>query len=218
MDVLQVKVARARRHVLEPLPDHCFCMCIVAPPRSGKSNLIANVLKNKHWGYDKVFDRVLFISPTVQHDKTIQACLSPADEHITLESNIDAMPALLKAALAQQEEDLKQRLLIIFDDCVGFLGREVEALVSKYRHYNASVIISSQQFRKIPPTARTCANYWVLFRTHNKKEIEKMNEEFSGQYRDFLKFYNEATAERYSFLFMDIDDSSLYENFTKKLT
>jgi hypothetical protein len=126
------------------------------------------------------------------------------------------MDMILTQCMTDQEKD-QQRMLIVVDDCVGYMGKALEKLSSKYRHYGISLIVSSQQFRMIPPTVRTCAGYWVLFRTYNEKEVAKMDEEFSGQFGKFLQAYRRATEEKYHFLYIDVNNSRTHQDFKEEI-
>ena len=55
LKILQVKkLYKADEYpkIKHPLPKPPFTMCLVAPTKSGKSNLIVNLLKNSYFGYD----------------------------------------------------------------------------------------------------------------------------------------------------------------------
>lgn len=211
--VLEVKQEHARRSVRAPLPNPSFCLCLVAPPRSGKSTFIANVIRNEHWKYR--WESVVIVSPTAALDQTFANILD--DEDVRVYDDPSALETVI-ATCTQEQVENRRRMLMVVDDCVGYMGKALEKLASKYRHYGISLIVSSQQFRMIPPTVRTCAGYWILFRTHNRKEVAKMVEEFSGQFPFFEKAYMLATREKYHFLFIDVGDSTLRIDFGDLIT
>jgi hypothetical protein len=98
----------------------------------------------------------------------------------------------------------KPRVLIIVDDSAGDWGRSsaLARLFMRYRHYNFSLIMTAQSFRTVPSVARVNASGYMVFRTENDSEIQKMEEEWPTipHWRDL---YSEATSERYSFMYID---------------
>ena len=112
---------------------------------------------------------------------------------------------------------MESDMLVVVDDCVGYMGKSLEKLASRYRHYKISLVVASQQFRMLPPTLRTCAGYWILYKTHNSKEVAKMDEEFSGQFPDFIGLYNTATEEKYNFLLLNVIKGETWHNFTRRI-
>lgn len=214
LDVVPIAVLKKNSSSKEPLPRHPFLWSVVAPPRSGKSTLIANVIMNRRYGYK--WDMIAIISPTAAHDETYKYVREKAGVVIyPTPADIDHIIPLL--CESQEKDDCREKMLVIIDDCVGYMNGAVEKIASRYRHYNMSVLVASQQFRKLPPTVRTCSNYWCLYQTHNMKEVSKLDEEFSGQFPGFMKLYNKATKEKHSFLFLDISTDQAFQNFTDKL-
>lgn len=208
--VLAVKAVSRKRVVPSPLPNPPFCMCIVAPPRSGKSTMIVNMIRNRKFEYK--WGLVCIVSPTAEFDQTYGTLASR--EGTVIYSDVTMMDELLDSFCKSQEaNNFENDMLVVVDDCVGHMGKSLEQLASRYRHYKISLIVASQQFRMLPPTVRTCAGYWALYKTWNSKEVDKMDEEFSGQFPGFLAAYERATARKYDFLYMDILDSKLYLNF-----
>ena len=88
---------------------------------------------------------------------------------------------------------------------------------SKYRHWKLSLIVTSQSFRALPIICRSNATGYIIFRTHNKKEFAKMEEEFEGNFPDFIDLYKDATNEKYSFLYLDQEKIRAFENFDSLL-
>lgn len=207
-------VKHAKRTVAKPLPNPPFCMCVVAPPRSGKSTLIVNMIRNRRFNYK--WGVIAIISPTAEFDATYQSVAEK--DGVIIHSDPSLMDDLIAAFCESQEASgMENDMLLVVDDCVGYMGRGLEQIASRYRHYKISVIVASQQFRMLPPTLRTCAGYWILYKTHNAKEVDKMNEEFSGQFPSFLVKYQQATEEKYHFMFLDVLESTMYMDFTTQI-
>lgn len=210
VDIIVPKIKRPKRDIPEPLPLPAFMMCVVAPPRSGKSVLISNFITNTSWKYD--FDVIIVVSPTAMFDNSYVDVRK--DPRVVIQADPSLINDTIDCICTAQDNNPSSNVLLVIDDCVGFMGAKVESLSSLYRHHRISLIIASQQLRKIPATARTCAGYWILFRTKNDQEIAKLDEMFSGQFLDWEKRYREATKKRYEFLYMDMSsDDEMWKNF-----
>jgi hypothetical protein len=71
------------------------------------------------------------------------------------------------------------------------------------RHYNTSVIISSQMFKSVSPIIRTNLNALILLgNTENEGELKKIYEEFSNglSYTKWKGVYDFITNTPYRFL------------------
>ena len=87
----------------------------------------------------------------------------------------------------------------------------------KYRHFRLSLIVTTQSFKHIPNVARYNATAYVIMETHNKKQFIAMEEELSGNFPNYAELYKEATRERYSFLYLDMEELRAYKRFEKLL-
>ena len=60
----------------------------------------------------------------------------------------------------------------------------------------------------------------MLIDTENSnkiKDLKNIEEEIGTNFKDFMKYYREATVDKYNFLFVDNRDMKLYHNFKKLL-
>ena len=64
----------------------------------------------------------------------------------------------------------------------------------------------SQSYRALSTVVRSRACYLLIFRMRNRKELDALLDELPGVYpRTILKqFYEEATAEKHSFLYINL--------------
>jgi hypothetical protein len=229
LDVLKVKDIKNASHKLdktlpEVLPKHPFSMLIVAPPKSGKSSLIANLLANPNmYNAEEYFDEIYYISPTQMQDNTTKHYLKKLDNVIQIHEHDDIMhlETIIKDIIKSQKEleeekEPKQRILLVLDDCIGYMDKnnELIALCSRYRHWGLSIIIVSQQYRKIPLLMRNCAGNIIFFKLNNEKELEKIDDEFgqnfSGNFIEIAKF---CTKEKYNFCYLDNENLKIWHNF-----
>lgn len=237
LEILKVKDIKKKPHPLDNtlhphLPRHSFLMLMIAPPRSGKSALIANLLANPNF-YNALeyFDFVYYVGPTQKFDRTTMHYLPrldnviQIDDHETL-SNLDV---LLKEMMDSQMKRLKEddpktgkklemeRILLVLDDMLGYLTQNeaLSNLCTRYRHYNISIIITSQSFRKIPLVIRNCAGHIIFFKLNNEKELEKISDEYGDSYHvNFMNIAKQITSKKYDFVYLDNENLKLYKNFT----
>jgi len=201
----------------EPLLKPEFLLIIVGPVRSGKGNLLVNLLENTNFGYRQYFDDVIYISPTIDNDVTGRAIKK--DEKIQkISDGLEDIDLILQSIveLKTKEEKLTPTLVVL-DDMLGLLKSTGHSyfsnLCSKYRHYKLSLIVTTQSFRSLPVVCRYNASAYIIFKSHNKKEYGKLKEELEGNFPDFDKLYNEATEEKFNFLFLNMEKIKAYKNF-----
>ena len=221
-EILPVRVERkvpvGWEKVDKRLPIHQFCMAILAPPRSGKSNLIQNLLYNPQFDFANKFDKVVIISPSIENDQTMKFAMEDDDIAKFYEPEmLDNMDELVKEIIEAQKKEPEQQTLLILDDCLGKLkGKQLANLCSRYRHFNLSMILVSQTFKGFDVATRNCASHWIMFRSFNEQEQKKIGEEFNS-FPDFLQHYYHATDEKYHFLYVDVNNQRLMKDFNDVL-
>ena len=160
----------------------------------------------------------MHISPTIQNDDTGKAVMKD-DNIIKITENLREIDLILESIVEIQKakaNEEREHTLIILDDCLGLIKNHGQSyfatLCSKYRHFKLSIIITTQNFRAIPITCRYNATCYIIFKTNNRKELAKMEEELEGNF-PFLETYAEATEERYNFLYLNLEKIEAYKNF-----
>lgn len=198
-----------------------FLLVIVGPVRSGKGNLLVNLLENTNFGYRQYFKDIIYISPTIENDTTGRAV--KADERIIkISDNLEDIDMILASLVElQHKKETLEPTLVVLDDMLGLIKSTGHSyfsnLCSKYRHYKLSLIVTTQSFRSLPVVCRYNATGYIIFKTHNKKEYTKLEEELEGNFPDFDDLYDEATAEKYNFLYLDMEKIRAYHNFDSLL-
>lgn len=236
LKILAVKKDPEPNTILNPIiPAHPFCLCICAPPKSGKTLLICNLLANENFYYcgnetekdePSYFNEIYYFSPTSRFDKTCKKILNAMDNVI----QIDEMDDLNKSAMyveeimksqknwdERKEGRARPKILLVFDDMVGILAQtKVDLLSTKYRHYGFSVIVNSQSYKKLPPVLRNCMSHFIWFNLMSEKEHIKLYEEHTQAIPDYWE-YLKLLDKKYQFLYYNIDDQEVYHNFERKL-
>jgi hypothetical protein len=109
LKVLPVKNSSVKKQfpqIPEPLLQPPFTMAMIAPTKSGKSTIIANMLKNCLMGYnDNVFSEIYYISPTIAFDRTLKSIFD--DEtiiKITDEDDLIHLDSILSELINLQKQ------------------------------------------------------------------------------------------------------------------
>lgn len=194
------------------LPTHPFRMYVVGSSGSGKTNFILNLLTRKCF-YKGYFDSILVISPTaLQLDQTYQTL--GLKEHCYFEPSEEVLETIMEIQEERIEEKGKAgspKILLILDDIVSYKQFCNSSILLKFavmsRHWNISMIVLSQAYHRIPKSVRLQMSAVVYFKGSNK-ELDVLAEDFTAPgytHRDFKNKIKEATDERYSFVFIDVN-------------
>ena len=184
---------------------------LVGKSGSGKSVLLHNLLTRPEF-FDKYkyWSKIFCVSPTAECDDIQKALnLPPSCVFTDME---EAVVALEKIEKFQSEQIKKlgsgkaQKFAIIFDDVVGHTKLMnhpvfISAFI-KCRHYNFTVFLCSQHFKRVPKICRLQASYLCVFAVSNS-DVETLCDEFAppSMKKDaFFHMVNDTLKERYSFL------------------
>lgn len=207
-------------HLHSNLLKPAFSIILLAPTASGKSTQILNYIKSPFF-YKDVFDQVYYISPTIKFDSTLKAIYDD-DEIIKIEDDHDMenLDTILEDIIESQKENDKndemKHILIVIDDAIQYLKKSkvLNYLFTKNRHWKISIILSVQSWRAIPPKARANVTGVVTSHLYNLKEYQALYEEIGSNFKDFEKYYKEATeGHKYDTLFLDNRNMRLIHNY-----
>ena len=226
LKILQVKKDIKReefKNIKRPLPQPPFSLVLVAPTKSGKSNIIVNLLKNSYFGYDDVFDEIYYISPTVGIDDTLKS-INEDDDIIKIseEDDLKLLDDILNDIVKNQKEKPKEdrkHVLIVLDDCLDYLkkSKRLDSLPSYSRHYKITIILTTQVYNALPTKLRKNTNCFIISKIYNNKDLINIEEELGANYHNFKENYNKATDKKYDFLFVDNREIELWKNFEELL-
>ena len=221
LPILDVKKPKAKPDTAPyPLPPHAFLWGIVAPPRSGKSNMLMSLIGASHMYGRNYFDEIYVFSPSQDFDDTTRHVLPKLENVIQISDphqieNADIFVEQIMNQQAKEEPEERSKVLCIFDDMAGTLekNKQLQKLATKYRHYGISIICSVQQYKSLPVMIRNCMTCFTHFHIPNEKEYIKMNEELHDRFPNGAELGRYATQKRYNFLFMNIEKATLHHNF-----
>ena len=168
----------------------------------GKSHLLKYIMSENQDKFDVgiIFTNTAFVDGNFDYvDKRF----------VHLEYNSKIL-ANFKEIFKQQIEKKRPKCgFVVFDDCLEgpqWKDAELRSLVTQVRHYNITVLISTQHPTAIPPIFRT--NTWAAFMffmgtEDAMKALHKNYGQMLGTFNDFKDTFTAATAEKHQFLAYD---------------
>ena len=127
--------------------------------------------------------------------------------------NDDPLP---KEKKEKKEKKLAPEYIIIFDDLSKELqDKYIGYLLKRNRHFKAKVIISTQYLNDLAKDARLQIDYLLLFPKLPEEKVEQIYKlaDLSLEYDLFQALYENATSEKYNFLFIDTKNEFFRHNF-----
>ena len=192
------------------LPSMPSLLLIVGSVRSGKSNYLVNCFCNSDFYKDK-FDVVKFVSTTLHTDNKGKILSKYFD---CMDHYEDSIIEDIKKSQGQYEnkEDRLTYALVIDDVLTKDFSRQndVSFFSTRFRHYIDFYVIAVQSFRAVSGMIRNNATDVIICKQQNQKELEKISDEYSslvGGKENFMKLYEEAHKDRYSFLYLKLSEN-----------
>jgi hypothetical protein len=225
-------VDRIDTSIPKPLPrTYNHFMLITAKPRQGKTTLMYSLLVYRKSPYYRKFDKVYVFSPslgTADKDKLKKLAPEQKYKELTLEALEEVYGAI---------EGSGERILIIADDVVNDVKKNVgvEKMLCKMmmnrRHIcgqaedgegaGLSMWMTTQVFNKMPRALRATADYYIMFKSSNKKELETLFDEVillqKNEFEEMLKY---VFHEKFNFLLIDTNEdfkNMYHKNLNKRL-
>lgn len=216
-----------KRPINPILPSPPTSLLFVMGSGCGKSNLITNLVFRPECYVMYSKKKILYLSPTVERDHSTHPFTreEEMEEIVTIRSNPQNMDNIVNEYIQHIEEkyDVKHdekpnppTSRIIADDISGCMKRteHIVNLVSRNRHYWASLFISNRTVRDLPRVVCTYTLCKVVFVARCTSDIETkvILEEYGGHFLDgesmMLRVWREATAEKYNFLFINMSNET----------
>ncbi len=192
---------------LPAMPSLCL---IIGSVRSGKSNLLVNYFCNPDFYKDK-FDIVKFVSTTLHTDNKGKILSKYFD---CMDHYEDTIIENIKKSQGQYEnkEDRPTYALVMDDVLTKDFKKtnQVSFFSTRFRHYIDFYLIAVQSFRAVSGMIRNNATDVIICKQQNQKELEKIAEEYGdlvGGQDNFMKLYDEAHKDRYSFLYLKLSEN-----------
>jgi GTPase SAR1 family protein len=185
---------------------------LVGPPKSGKTNLLMNLITKKNKFYNKQFDKIYIFSPSIH---TISKKIDLPEEQLIPTLDMEILEAIVEDC-GMGEEDT----LIIIDDLVNSLTKNMKAilrLIYNRRHLGISIFITAQKYTKIPLELRSAMSNVYIFKTGNKKELKSIEEEIASTLdkKQFGMLVKHVFSKPHAFLYVKINDQEFYNGFNR---
>ena len=179
------------------LPFRC---CVVAPSGAGKTNWLINLVKLFSEGRG-TFASIFIL--TRNADEPLYNFLKTKHDSIQIKEGIHNLPPLDKF-------DKKVSHLVVLDDLVLDDQKAVERYYIRCRKLNVSIIFLSQSFFRISKLIRSNCSYLVILKLSGDRDMRLILTEFGLglQKEQLLAMYKHATAKKFNFLFVDMEEES----------
>ena len=236
IEVKNIRLDNQKPYKYDDLLPHPWCNIVICAEKfSGKSVVIYNILKRICTSKTEVN----IFCPTVHVDELYLKMVEKLENKYninvnTFESFIDEKGSDL--ILNKYNEQVKYYdenketvnkgkwayplYINIFDDIGEFLrSPSLGIIMTKNRHAHVCNIISMHTFFSIQPMSRTNTDILILFGNLNEKVLKDIWLEkcqFIHDFELFKEIYDQATKEKYNFLYVDQKDKELRHNFNKK--
>lgn len=188
---------------------------------------ITEWLDDRDYQYDIFTDLEDYLSSIVDEIENNQE-LDKETDRLSSEEE-DEKPKILSFTETKEEIRLKIKkrkpkkvsceYMFIFDDFSSELkDKDISKLLKQHRHYKSKVIISSQYPLDLRKDGRKQLDYWLLFQSHSDEKLKEIYDlcNLSIQFEDFKEIYNQATKEKYNFLYIDTINHIFRKNFNEQ--
>ena len=180
---------------------HPMSMCIVGPSFSGKTVFVKKLLNNAMAMIDPPPQKIVWFYGEYQDEYTAMRNTIP---NIEFYEN-------LPSDFYQFTEKTRPTLFVI-DDLMDAASNDKKVSSLFYKgshHHNASILYISQNLYQKGRESRTISlntQYYCLFKNcRDKIQINCLGRQmYPGQGKFFQEAYNDATREKYGYLFVDL--------------
>lgn len=239
ISVKEYTVKQSKYEVVGKLPIRSV---ILGPSGSGKTVLLQNMILDI---YRDCFSKIFIFSPSIHVDASWLPVKEYIEKHMkvmntdeepiyldhynpdTLADIIDTQHKITDYMKKQNHKKLFQILVIVddFADDPSFSrhSKLLHSLFTRGRHNSISTIVATQKFTAIHPIIRVNATSLFVYRLRNYRDLETFIEEVSAvaDKKTLLELYNTATAEPYSFLYVNLvaknKNDMFFIRFDKKM-
>jgi len=205
---------------------HPSRVLVIGGSNCGKTNAILNVL-TQYAKYDKLHvytasdkqDKYQFLKDFFDDVKARMALNASDDDDeekeiedvMDIHNSLDDLPNV-------GDLDAGKKHIVLFDDLNFAKAPDQQKMLeyfSKGRHNNVTPIYIAQSYFSIPKPIRLNASHIMLYDVDDVAEMREIAKKYARgvNFDQFKKLYNIATAEPYSFLFIDKTKRDPIERF-----
>ena len=243
IEPIKLKEFETKQPKYSMVPKIPFRSIILGPSGSGKTILLQNLILSI---YKNCFSRIYIFSPSIDVDSTWIPVKKYIQDEMKVEHtdkeplffdhySADALNNIIETQhkiidyLKKQKGNNKlYSILVVVDDFADdpkfSRYSNLNGLYTRGRHNSISTITATQKFNAIAPIIRVNATELYIYRLRNYKDLEAFIDEVSAiaDKKILLDIYTLATAEPYSFLYVNLRAKKLNDyfmiRFDKKIT
>jgi len=222
-DLTPDKVKCKKEKLHKDLPQPPFTLGAIGPSRSGKSNVIRNMLVRDDL-YKNIFQYIFIFCPSLDLNGDFDDLQTNTKTKIIKINSFNQ--TTIKDVMNQQEEVVKEHgkkkaphTLLLFDDCVdhpNFMRSNLlKTLCIRGRHMKLSIIISGQKLSLLPTTCRANLTHQMLFRPANFSELDFWLEENiqKSEKKLYSNLFRKIWDTPYSFIYVDYLNPDMNKRF-----
>jgi hypothetical protein len=166
---------------------------------------------------DIIEDGINLIELYLNHMKLVEPEEDPIKQSFYDVQYDDAEKKLVvKTRKKREKKFISPAYIFIFDDMSMSLRNPFASILAKqHRHYKAKVITSTQYIHDVSPDMIKQQDYILLFGSIDKDKLAILYKHIvlPIDFEKFLEIYLFITAEKYQFLYIDINKSTFRKNF-----
>jgi len=214
----------------KPLPQQGgFGLLIIGKPGVGKTCLILSLVCKQGKGFNRRFEKVFVISPSLMSLDDDPFELIPEDQKFDTAS-FENLNKIL-----EDIKDTGEKVLLILDDVIcetrgkgcGAEEKLLQKIFFNRRHLtngennkggSCSIIATSQSYHKIDPKLRKTASHIIQFKPQ-KKEAENLYDDMieipKKEFYDVMRYIYD---KKHNFMYIDTtlkDNESMHKNFNQ---
>ena len=205
---------------IDALPCSSHFFGIIAPPGSGKTSLMTNLITRKDM-YRKRFHNIWCFTPP--NSRASLPGLYKKLDSAKIYDQLDASNISIVIDRLKEESSEGRRSLIILDDQMVFLkdkeiAKGLNFITANRRHLGCSLWILSQSLKSINATTRKQMSHMFYFKPRSRMEMSAVADEVlfldKKQTADLFDFVFDE-GDKHAFLLVDMNNGKLFKGFNE---
>ena len=198
-----------------------YKMLIIGPSGSGETNALLNLIQkqNNNNPIDKIYLYAKDLSKLKYHfliEKRENAGIKNYNDPTAFIEYSNTMDDVF-CNIDDYNPKRKKKNLIVFDDMIADIttNKKFQAIIKELfircRKLHISLVFITQSYFSVPQEARLNSTHYLIMKINNRKDLQQIAIDHSADinYKDFLKIYRNCTNEPYSFLIIDVHNSTM---------
>ena len=194
------------------IPDHPYRILIIGGSRSGKTNILINLINEQH-----DIDKIYLYARDLCEPKCEYLIKKREDVGMKHVNNPNAfircsnMMDDVHENIDEYNPSRKRKKLIVFDHMIADImtSTRFEAIIKELfircRKLNILLVFITQSYFSVTKDVRLNLTHYLIMKINNRRDLKNIVIEHSADidYKDIMKIYRECTKEPYNFLTID---------------